>query len=124
MPQDYYIILTTGIVSKVANVTSTPIVVTKTMAQGVYRDTLQNFPQAAGTVLIQGPGWTNIPEYTVTAGQPEFTGFQTELDDNAAHIAPRSLTWPESHWEFQTAGGNYYTPTRLLASMSTSQPTI
>lgn len=123
MPQDYYIILTTGVVSKVADVTETPTIVDKDMKQGVYRDLLQNFPYSplAG-YAYQGPGWSMYPTYS---GSPlELTAWTTVQDDILTHEPPRSLTWPESHWLFKTANGDYFTPTRFVASMSTDQPTI
>jgi len=119
MPQDYYIILTTGMVSKVAAVTATPTIVDEDFKQGVYRDVFQNFPQSSG-VVIQGPDWTITPVYVAGA----ISNYTLEKDDVIDHVAPRSLTWPETHWRFVTTGGDYFTPTRYVVSMSTEQPTI
>lgn len=120
MPSDYYVILTTGVVAKVAGVTATPTITNQTMAQGVYRDVFQNFPATTATSL-QAPGWSLHPTYT----GPSVDTYTVVLDDISLHVDPRSLTWPESHWTFQLASGNdYYIPTRYVVAMSTDQPTI
>lgn len=140
MAADYYVSLKSGSVVKITGVTASPTIVSNdgvasTVSSGTYRNLISGFGTStySGTtteVPLWGPGFTMMPFYTYTAADGlKFRAtagavgpFELFKDDRIMGVAPRALTWTESHWKFNTAGGNYFIPFKEVLAMSNSEP--
>lgn len=140
MAASYYVSLKSGSVVLIANVTETPTLVlndgvASTVSSGTYRNLISAFGQSTNDYTdnapIWGPGFSMQPHYTMHAADglklrtnaiDPAGPFTTYKDDRLMAVAPRALTWAESHWKFVTADGNYFIPYKEVLAMSNSEP--